>query len=90
MATCSSLLAWRVPWTEKPDGLRSIELQIVGHDFSDLSDMTWHACMHTRYSTKTYLLNLNFHFAIAQYIYIYDTILKVRYCERIKNTEGMY
>ena len=53
MATCSSLLAWRVPWTEKPDGLRSIELQIVGHDLSDLSDMTWHARMHTRYSTAT-------------------------------------
>ena len=70
MATCSSLLAWRVPWTEKPDGLRSIELQIVGHDLSDLSDMIWHARMHTRYSTATYLLNLNFHFAIAHYIYI--------------------
>ena len=23
MATCSSILAWRVPWTEEPDGLQS-------------------------------------------------------------------
>ena len=21
MATCSSILAWKIPWTEKPDGL---------------------------------------------------------------------
>ena len=26
MATCSSILAWRVPWTEEPDGLQSIAL----------------------------------------------------------------
>ena len=23
MATCSSILAWRIPWTEKPSGLQS-------------------------------------------------------------------
>ena len=27
----SSILAWRIPWTEKPDGLYSIELHRVGH-----------------------------------------------------------
>ena len=32
MATLSSILAWRVPWTEEPGGLRSIRLQKVGHD----------------------------------------------------------
>ena len=25
-------LAWRIPWTEQPGGLQSIELQRVGHD----------------------------------------------------------
>ena len=25
MATHSSILAWRIPWTEKPGGLQSIE-----------------------------------------------------------------
>ena len=24
MATCSNILAWRIPWTEEPDGLQSI------------------------------------------------------------------
>ena len=32
MATCSSILAWRVRWTEEPVGLQSIGLQRDGHD----------------------------------------------------------
>ena len=32
MATHSSILAWRIPWTEKPGGLQSIGLQKVRHD----------------------------------------------------------
>ena len=31
MATQSSILAWRIPWTEEPGGLWSIELQRVRH-----------------------------------------------------------
>ena len=30
MATLSSILAWRIPWTEERGGLQSIELQRVG------------------------------------------------------------
>ena len=32
MATHSNILAWRIPWTEKPDGPHSMELQRVGHN----------------------------------------------------------
>ena len=32
MATCSSILAWKTPWTEEPGGLQSKVLQRVGHD----------------------------------------------------------
>ena len=32
MATHSSLLAWRIPWTEEPGGLQSMGSQRVGHD----------------------------------------------------------
>ena len=32
MAACSSVLAWRVPWTEEPGGLQSMGLHRVGHD----------------------------------------------------------
>ena len=32
MATYSSILAWRIPWTEKAGGLQSMGSQRVGHD----------------------------------------------------------
>ena len=32
MATHSSILAWKISWTEKPGGLQSMGLQRVGHD----------------------------------------------------------
>ena len=32
MATHSSILAWRTPWTEEPGGLQSVEPQRVGQD----------------------------------------------------------
>ena len=32
MATHSSILAWRIPWTEEPGGLVSVRSQRVGHD----------------------------------------------------------
>ena len=33
MTTHSSILAWRIPWTEEPGGLQSMGLQRVGHDW---------------------------------------------------------
>ena len=32
MATHSSILAWRIPWTEKPGGLQSMGPQRGGHN----------------------------------------------------------
>ena len=32
MAVHSSILAWRIPWTEEPGGVQSIRSQRVGHD----------------------------------------------------------
>ena len=32
MATHSSILAWKIPWTEEPGRLQSMGLQRVGHD----------------------------------------------------------
>jgi len=32
MATYSSVLAWRIPWTEEPGGLESMGSLRVGHD----------------------------------------------------------
>ena len=40
MATHSSILAWKISWTEEPGGLQCMGLQRVGHDWSN-----W-ACVH--------------------------------------------
>ena len=32
MVTRSSILSWRISWTEEPGGLQSTGLQRVGHD----------------------------------------------------------
>ena len=40
MTTYSSILAWRIPWTEESGGLQSMASQRVRHDWSDL------ACTH--------------------------------------------
>ena len=32
MAAQFSILAWRIPWTEEPGGLKSMRLQRAGHD----------------------------------------------------------
>ena len=34
----SSILAWRIPWTEEPDGLQSMESQGVAKSQTGLSD----------------------------------------------------
>ena len=43
MATQYHILAWKIPWTEEPGGLRSMGLQRVRHDWADR-----HACIYHR------------------------------------------
>ena len=38
-ATHSSILAWRIPWTEETGRLQSVGSQRVGHDWSDWAHM---------------------------------------------------
>ena len=47
MATHSSILAWRVPWTEEPGGLQSVGLQRVEHDGAT-NTFTYHATTMTQ------------------------------------------
>ena len=37
----SSILAWRIPWTEGPSGLQSMGLQRVGHDLLTEHELTY-------------------------------------------------
>ena len=40
IATHSSTVAWRIPWTEEPGMLQSIGSQRVGHDWGSLEHMS--------------------------------------------------
>ena len=44
MATHSSILIWRIPRTEEPGRLQSIESQRVGHDRNDLAKAYRNRC----------------------------------------------
>ena len=49
MAAHSSILAWKIPWTEKPGGLQSMGSYRVGHDWA-----TAHTRTHTHTHTHTH------------------------------------
>ena len=55
MATHSSILAWRIPWTGEPGGLLSTGLHRFRHDWSDFS---MHACITKWHNLKCYSLQL--------------------------------
>ena len=43
MATHSSIFAWRIPWTEEPNRLKSIRLPRAGHDWSNWASTHAHS-----------------------------------------------
>ena len=50
MATHSSILSWKIPWTEEPGGLQSMGLERIGHDWAEQS-------LPERTSSSTELIN---------------------------------
>ena len=52
MATHSSILAWRTPWTEEPGQLQSMGLQRIGHDLG--TNTYTHTRTHTHTHTHTH------------------------------------
>ena len=66
LASHSSILAWRIPWTEGPDGLQILGSQRLGHDWVTNNFTFFHVYTHTH--TRIYIL-LSFkysHFSLPQ------------------------
>ena len=55
IATHSSILAWRIPWTEEPGGLQSLGLKRVRHDWAHAHT---HTCTHA--NTHAHTLNATY------------------------------
>ena len=53
MATHSSVLAWRIPWTEESCRLQPMELQRVGHDL--VTEHPAHSPIHWLYLVFTFV-----------------------------------
>ena len=72
MAPPSSALAWKIPWTEEPDGLPSMGSHRVGHDWSDLAAAA--ACLLDNLLSKDslYLGHTN----IVPYIFLHHMVFK--------------
>ena len=66
LASHSSILAWRIPWTEKSGGLQSVELQRVGHNWETYTFMPsahfligWLVALILSCISYMYILNIN-------------------------------
>ena len=92
MATHSSILAWRIPWTEEPGPLWPMGLQRVGDNWSEL------ACVHASSSDSTFSLTQA---SLEEHIYQLATFFKSLICvasgryyflvhERLKNNNFFF
>ena len=89
MATHSSVLAWRIPWTEEPGGLPSMGLHRVGHDWSELAAAA--ACMEVVGQWVLKLLwrcEKTIHVEIRHFAYILEQILLPKTCEYIPSIKN--
>ena len=81
MATHSSILAWRIPWTEEPGRLWSVGLQRVGHEweFFTFRDRDQHMYFLSFYSDEFFFWifyqrnkkNFDFFFFLVKEIFVY-------------------
>ena len=76
MATHSSILAWKIPWTEEPGGLQSKGWQRVWHDWATKHVRTltlWRAISFT-WSLPTYMLISSKNALRERFVIIFDQI----------------
>jgi len=101
MAIHSSILAWRIPWTEEPGGLRSIGSQRLRHDWTDLAAtqlMYWNSLFYYNsiaVLSGNMLLNLHYKSSISirkkreRIKYFRPTIMKLLFSFWNFNHEGL-
>ena len=70
MVTHSSILAWRIPWTEEPDGLPSLGLQRLG---ALLKPLSMH--VHSVSVTGPELHSISFYVDLGSKFHLYESCL---------------
>ena len=56
MATQSTILAWKIPWTEEPCGLQSMGLQRVRHDLATIPPRPCNAFLFKKFRPMCWFL----------------------------------
>ena len=85
MATHSSILARKTPWTEEPGRLQSMELQRIGHDWSNLA----HTHLFCTYFRKLVPISILLqHLSTAAFLYTPSTLWPWKYIDYLK--DGRY
>ena len=81
MATHSSVLTWRIPWTEESSGLQSIGLHRFGHDWSDLARTPGGWCILTFWGGDMETLSLgSSHTLPYMHILFWLSLIYVLFC----------
>ena len=70
MATHSSTLAWKIPWTEEPGRLQSMRLQRVGHD--------WATSLHCTQLGMSFPFSFAFH--LSSFLRYFKGLLRQLFC----------
>ena len=73
MATPSSILTWRITWTEEPGGLQSMGLQRVEHDWATNT----HVCVRAHTHTHTHML-ISVQIKYLKFLFFYLNIFYFR------------
>ena len=76
VAIHSSILAWRIPWTEEPGGPQSIGSRRVGHNWSNLAHTHTHTHTH-RYTYTKKNLSVSWNLNLMQCLVFYLTTLNM-------------
>ena len=79
MATHSSILAWKIPWTEGPGRLQSMGSQRVGHNWATSLYFTLYVHLYTSVCVYTYICTSVFPVIYIHLLYTFCTNLNLTY-----------
>ena len=93
MASHSSIISWRIPWTEEPGGLQSTESKRAGRDGRGLADMrTCMVALHTMFQVHSKVIQLyaSLFFFRCLYMTIDYKILSIVLCALLRSLFILY
>ena len=90
MVTHSSILAWRIPWTEEPGGLQSMRSQRAGHNWvTDTLQSNVHVYIHHNETTESIAKQKPFEVFRENHLPICDYLIADLFCSNNESHKRM-